>query len=186
MKLLYSARSTFDSTYIEGNKKWDDYIQWSGLYQLIELVSLDGILNELLVHPDYDNADDWHFIDVEDQYQTVLFTTQEYVLKRMKTAERFNLLAAVINPAIDCAGIQVNSYEFGGYELLDKEFGNSALTNCGGFAETFTTADINDKGLIDDFAKAYDIQKRLLANNPGEHHADTNVIAIWRHTSIGR
>ncbi len=73
-----------------------------------------------------------------------------------------------------------------GYDLLDQDFGISALTNCGGFDETFLPEDLNKYGLIDDFAKAYDIKKRLLENNPEEHHADTNVIAVWRHRTIGR
>jgi len=60
------------------------------------------------------------------------------------------------------------------------------LTNCGGFDETFLGSDLNDKGLIDDFVKAYDIKKRLLESNPELHHADTNVIAVWRHQTIGR
>ncbi len=68
-----------------------------------------------------------------------------------------------------------------GYDLLDFDFYISALTNCGGFEETFSSSDINDKGLIDDFEKAYDIKKRLLENNQVEFHADTNVIAICKH-----
>jgi hypothetical protein len=60
------------------------------------------------------------------------------------------------------------------------------LTNCGGFDETFSPSDLNDMGLIDDFVKACDIKKRLLENHPNENHADTNVIAIWRHNVIGR
>lgn len=71
-------------------------------------------------------------------------------------------------------------------ELLDKDYGSSALTNCGGFNETFLPNDLNNFGLLDEYQKAYDIKKRLLENNPEEHHADTNVIAIWRHKSIGR
>jgi len=73
-----------------------------------------------------------------------------------------------------------------GYDLLDQDFSISALANCGGFDETFLPADLNEKGLIDDFNKAYNIKKRLFENNPGEHHADTNVIAVWRHKTIGR
>lgn len=87
---------------------------------------------------------------------------------------------------IDCKDIKIDNYEFVGYELLDQDFNISALTNCGGFDETFQPTDLTDKGLIYDFEKAYDVKKRLLENNPEEHHADTNVIAVWRHITIGR
>jgi len=30
-----------------------------------------------------------------------------------------------------------------------------------------------------------DISDRLYENNPGEDHANTNVIAIWKHQTIG-
>ncbi len=78
----------------------------------------------------------------------------------------------------------VDDYQFMGYDLLDQQFGNSALTNCGGFDETFLPADLNKYGLVDDYFKAYDIRKRLLENNPEVSHAKTNVIAIWRHKKI--
>ena len=80
----------------------------------------------------------------------------------------------------------LEDYEFLGYDLLDHDFYISALTNCGGFNETFSANDLNENGLIGDYTKAYTIQKRLLKNNPDDYHADTNVIAIWRHKIIGR
>jgi hypothetical protein len=58
--------------------------------------------------------------------------------------------------------------------------------NCGGFDETFLPADLNHFGLIDDYEKAFDEKRGLLQNNPGHRHADTNVIAVWRHKTIGR
>lgn len=36
------------------------------------------------------------------------------------------------------------------------------------------------------FYRAYDIKKRLLENYPEIDHAETNVIAVWRHKPIGR
>jgi hypothetical protein len=92
----------------------------------------------------------------------------------------------VIEPRQDCNHVKLEDFEFVGYDLLDKEYGNSALSNCGGFDETFLPADLNQFGLIDDYEKAKDVKRRLLQNNPEEHHADTNVIAIWRHKTVGR
>ena len=95
-------------------------------------------------------------------------------------------MTVILEPEQDCKSINIDGYDFFGYDLLDQDFSISALTNCGGFDETFLPTDLNDKGLIDDFTKAYDIKRRLLENNPDEHHADTNVIAVWRHKTNGR
>jgi hypothetical protein len=59
------------------------------------------------------------------------------------------------------------------------------LSNFGGFDETFLPGDLNRVGLIDAYEKAYSIKERLRENNPQEEHANTNVIAIWHHRSIG-
>lgn len=186
MTFLYTARGAYDRTCNEDEMSWDKYMEWSKLTHLTELISLDGILNEVLVEPVYDNADDWDCIHVFGQYQTGFFTTLEFVFKRLKPKEKFNLLTVVLEPDQDCKNLKIDDYEFVGYDLLDQGFSISALTNCGGFDETFLPTDLNDKGLIDDYTKAYDIKKRLLENNPEEHHANTNVIAIWRHKTIGR
>lgn len=186
MTFLFTARDKYDKTYDEDNMPWDKYIEWSKLTHLTELVSLDGMLNDILVKPDYDNADDWNYIHIVEQYETGFFTTIDFVFKRLKKKEKFNLLTVVVEPEKECRKINIDGYEFLGYDLLDQDFGISALTNCGGFDETFLPTDLNDKGLIDGLEKAYDIKKRLFENNPEEHHADTNVISVWRHKTIGQ
>ncbi len=194
MTFYYTACGTFDKNYDEDGmpwKKdfemsWESYLQRSKLTHLTELVSLDGMLNEPLVEPHYDNSHDWNYIATDGNYLTGFFTSLDYVLQKMEPRKRFNLLAVVIEPTQDCKHVKLEDFEFVGYDLLDKEYGNSALSNCGGFDETFLPADLNQFGLIDDYEKANDIKRRLLQNNPEEHHADTNVIAIWRHKTIGR
>lgn len=186
MTFLYTVRGTYDKSYDEDGMSWDKYIKWSKLAHLTELVSLDGLLNESLVEPDYDNADDWNYIHVVEQCQTGFFTTIDFVYKRLNKKAKFNLLTVVLAPDQECNKMNVDGYEFIGYDLLDQDFSISALTNCGGFDETFLPTDLNDKGLIDELEKAYDIKKRLLENNPENHHADTIVIAVWRHRTIGR
>ncbi|MVO07765.1 hypothetical protein GOQ30_01140 [Flavobacterium sp. TP390] len=186
MKFLYAARGIYNKEYGGDEFSWDKYIEWSKLTHLTELVSLDGMLNENLVEPDFDSAEDWNFIYCEGIFQTDLFTSVDFVFKRLKAIDTFNLLAVVLEPEQDCKYVMVEGFEFVGYELLDRDFSISALTNCGGFDETFLPTDLNDKGLIDDFTKAYEIKKMLIENNPDEHHADTNVIAVWRHKTIGR
>jgi len=186
MKFLYTATATFDKMCNKDDMSWERYIEWSKLRHLTELVSPDEMMNKTLVEPEYGNADDWNYIHTDGDYIKGFFTTLDYVLKKMTTKDKFNLLMIVFKPDQCCREINVDGYEFVGYELFDKGSGISALTNCGGFDETFLPADLNDKGLIDDFEKAYDIKKRLLENNPNEPHAKTDVIAVWRHKTIGR
>lgn len=185
MTFYYTARGTYDKNNSRDGFSWDKYVEWSKLTHLTELVSVDIFLNEVLIEPDRENEEDWKYIVTDDSYETGFFTSLDYVLQKMQPRERFNLLAVVIEPTRDCQNVKLNDFEFVGYDLLDREYGNSALTNCGGFDETFLPAELNQFGLIEDFEKAYDIKQRLLANNPDEHHADTNVIAIWRHKIIG-
>ena len=186
MTFLYTARSVFDKTYNKDGHTWDSYAEWSKLTNLKEVISLDVILNKSLVEPDYDNADDWNFIHIDGLQQTNFFKTTDYVLRRMEPTEKFNLLAVVIEPPHDCKDVKLEDFEFIGYDLLDREYGTSALTNLAGLNETFFPSDLTEFGLIDDYEKAFDVKKRLLKNNPETHHADTNVIAVWRHKTIGR
>lgn len=186
LTFLYTALGAFDKAYDKDGRSWNKYIEWSKLTHLTEVVSLDKMLNENLFEPDYDNPEDWNFIHTDGIYQTGFFTTAEYVLSKTKSTARFNFLKLVLRPDQECKNIKVDDYEFMGYELLDHEYGNSALTNCGGFDETISPMDLNSFGLIDDYEKACDIRKRLLENYPEEHHANTNIIAIWRHQTIGK
>ena len=186
MKFLYTLRAVYDSGYDEDGSSWQQYKAWSRLRHLTELVSLDALLNETLVVPDYNNAADWTDIHVVDFCVTGFYESQEYVLRKANPMGKFNLLAAVIEPETTCAAVEIEGYEFAGYDLLDQDFYISALTNCGGFDDSFLPADLNRYGLIDDYTKVYAIKKLLLDNHPHNCHARTHVIAVWRHKTIGR
>ncbi|MBO6183665.1 MAG: hypothetical protein J6O88_03095 [Chryseobacterium sp.] len=184
MEFLYTARGKYDEHNYD-NFSWIKYKEWSRISHLDELISLDGMLNEVLVEPDYDHEDDWNFIHTFENSQTGFFTDLEFVFKRLIKKENYNLLAVIIEPTESCENINMKDYEFIGYDLLDQDFSISALTNCGGFDETFLPSELNKKGLLNNFQNAYYIKQQLLENNPHEHHADTNVIAVWRHKTIG-
>ena len=188
MTFLYTALAIFDKSSCKYGKSWNDYIDWSKLTHLTEVVSLDGMLNESLVEPDYNNAGDWNFIHSIGQLQTGFFTDLEYVLRKCEKHNSFNLLAVVINPGQDCKNIVPEGYEFMGYELLDDMFGVSVLTNCRSSIgnEPFSPGEVNKYGLIDDYLAACAIKKRVWENNPEGSHSKTNVIAVWRHKTIGR
>lgn len=178
MTIYYTARARFGPSH----EAWDYYINQARLPQLTELISLDTSLNEVLVEPDYESRIDYNYIVLKNGgHETGFFTTWEYVLTHLNPDENFHLLAVCINPDVNCNTIEMEGYDFIGYELLDQYYDTSALTNCGGFDETFLPSDLNKYGLIDHYAQAIDIGNRLYENNPGEDHADTNVIAIWKH-----
>ncbi len=186
MEFLYTALGVMDKNYHRYGKGWDEYIEWIKLPHLKEVVSLDGMLNDPIFEPDYNDSDVWNFIHSIGLRQTGFYTSQDYVLQNCKNYDHVNLLTVVISPGQDCRYIEVDDYEFMGYELLDDWFGTSVLTNCGGFNEPILPTEINEYGLVDDYVAAYAISKRLWENNPEHGHAKTNVIAVWRHKTIGR
>ena len=186
-EIWYTARDIYNKGYSEGEiLSWNNYIQWSKLYHLDELVSLDSMLNPVIVDSDFNNLDDWNSMIIENSIDTGFFSTLEFVLQKTKSVKRFNLLAVTKNPAIDCKEYRIKDFDFLGYDLLDLDYEISALSNCGGFDETFLPNELNNLGLISNYEKAFDIKDRLCKNNPQEHHAFTNVIGIWRHKIIGR
>ena len=185
MEYWYTATETYDNHYEDGSS-WTKYIEFSKLSHLTEVVSLDGMLNGLIFEPQRGEGGDWDYIIVDDLYETGLFNSLDYVLEKVKAKERFNLLTVVKEPTEKCEKINIPDFEFVGYDLLDRDYTTSALSNCGGFDETFRPSELNRCGLVDTFDKAYDIRERLFKNNPEEHHADCNVFAIWRHKKIGR
>ena len=77
-------------------------------------------------------------------------------------------------------------FDFIGYDLLEKDGNISALTNCGGFDETFKPEEQNKYGLITQYERAKEIQLMLPKNNPNEDHAYCQLFEVWRHKFIGR
>jgi hypothetical protein len=69
---------------------------------------------------------------------------------------------------------------FVGYDLIEEQTQISALTNCGGFPETFCNDELNQYGLVTSFTRALEIQRLLPECNPEEHHARCEMYAIWR------
>ena len=67
-----------------------------------------------------------------------------------------------------------------GYDLMDQDVGNSALTNCGGFDDVFAGSELNSVGLLGNFARAVEVREELKRAYPQERHADCDVWAIYR------
>ena len=172
MTFWYTARASFDKCNQEGA-------------HLKEMISLDQLLNKPLVEPDYNNADDWKFIVTDGERITELFTTIEYVLKRTNE-KRFNLLAVVKEPEEGCDIVQLEDFDFVGYDILDKWYDVSALTNCTGLNSSLEQNDFNQSELLSHYERAFTIRKEFFETNLGHPHSDCYVMAIWRHKTIGR
>ena len=95
--IYYTALKTYDSDNKNGFS-WEEYIEWSKLFHVKELVSLDGILNELAFMPDLDSSEEWSYIITDQGMVMFFFNSLEYVLNKVEHLEFFNLLAIIKEP----------------------------------------------------------------------------------------
>ena len=173
--ICFTALDKF--TYRDGDK-WDKYIEWSKLSNLTEVISLDVMLCPSIIE-DY-TEDDWDHHSEETDIHG-FFTSFDYVIQRINDAKHCQILAVLKEPNDENWKLNLpNGFIFKGYDLIDDETMISALTNCGGFPESFSNADLNNTGLIQDLNRAIGIRNRLKVNNPSEAHADCSIYGIAR------
>jgi hypothetical protein len=159
-------------------EKWTNYIAWSKLFHLAELISLDGILCPSVIDADFERDDAYL---VWEDYISDLYTSLYYLQEKLATVKpsSYRILSVVKEPLEVCEKMQQANWRFIGYDLIEIGGDVSALTDCGGFDETFLPTDLNEYGLIQTHEKAYRIKEALFRNNPMEDHADCCVWAIW-------
>ena len=167
--------------------QWPKYIEWSKLTQLREVVSLDGILNCNVFDNDEENsAEDWEHIDLylsDNETGFVTYKDLDYLLKKSAGRGPLNILAIIQNPTDgDMAAFADPRFEFRGFDLADKDFGMSALVNCGGFDKAFANSELSDCGLISSLSRADEVRGLLRQNYPDGDHTDCDVWAIWLMT----
>jgi hypothetical protein len=170
----FVATAKFDRT----DAAWAKYLEWSGLTQLEELVSLDSSLCPTVlpdIKPEY-----WNHV-VNEDFMLHFFTDLGYLRSETATISRKNLLCVFRNPDVHPSTTQVpEGFEFMGYDLLDKESGTSALSNCGGFPKAFSNSELSEKGLLLTHERSRTVQNALVREYPNEHHADCHLWAIFR------
>ncbi len=179
MPLYHTAVHRFDPEC--AGERWRDYIAWSGLEQLREVVSLDQLLC-----PNFFESlttEDWEY-NVHEDFKTDLFHNLEHVLRRAAARRCFQVLGVMQSPsAVEVAEMRDPRFEFCGFDLLEAEAGGiSALVNCGGFERSFSNQELNPLGLIGDHERALEIQACLAAEYPDEPHARCDVWAIYRYS----
>jgi hypothetical protein len=175
MPVVYSAVKRFDTTCGE---PWRKFIEWSGLTQLREVVSLDLMLCPTVIQDL--TAEDW-LHNVQEDFKITLFHDLDYLVRRVGEQGQVNIQALHQNPTDE----EVRSFSdprfvFRGFDLVELQTGISALVNCGGFDRVFAAADLSECGLLTDHAQALSVQRRLRGESPDEHHADCDVWAIWQ------
>ena len=174
-QFIYSAVERFDPAC---GQRWQDFIKWSGLTHLREVVSLDTILCPTIFEELSD--EDWQH-NVHEDYKLHLFRDLEYVLDRVAGNGRAAVLTLMRNPTYEeLRSFSDDRFVFRGFDFMDLQGGNSALVNCGGFPDAFSSAELSDCGLLSEHAKALQIQKTLRTEHPGEFDADCDVWAIWQ------
>ncbi|MEI7685244.1 MAG: hypothetical protein WCL32_09470 [Planctomycetota bacterium] len=176
MPVIYSAVQRFDP--ICGDA-WNKFIDWSGLTQLREVISLDGILCPSIFQELA--PEDWEH-NVQEDFKTQLFRDLDYVLNKAVGNNRVNVLALKQEPTpAELFEFADPRFVFRGFDMIECDGGNiSALVNCGGFPKAFSTTDLSEYGLLGDHAKALKVQKLLQAEYPDEQHADCDLWAIWQ------
>ena len=162
----------------KSSASWAKYIAWSGLKQLDEVVSLDSILCPTVL-PDI-KTEYWKHI-VNEDFMLHFFTDLDFLRTEVSAIARKNLLCVFRNPAAHPAASQVpEGFEFIGYDLLEKDAGVSALTNCGGFPNAFSNGELSEKGLLTGYERSRTVQDSLIWEYPDEHHADCHLWAVFR------
>jgi hypothetical protein len=158
-------------------EKWENYVRWSGLSQLIEVVSLDAMLCPRVVRDVLD--EDWPHI-VHQDFMGDYFTDLDYLLRRIGPCRPRNVLGVFKNPQIEPLSPGTGSWKFVGYDLVETEGATSALTNCGGFPLAFHNQELNEAGLLGSLPRVKEVQLALRNAYPQEAHAVCDVWGIFR------
>jgi hypothetical protein len=163
-------------------ERWHKYIEWSGLNQLTEVVSLDPMLCPPVLTELKDEY--WPHI-VNEDFMLNYFVDLEFLKREIANVSRKNLLCVLRNPSEEPARPPIKGFQFLGYDLVDVENTASALTNCGGFPEVFANSELSPLGLLTDFKRAVDVQGLLRSRHPEEIHANCHLWAIFRYNLTG-
>jgi hypothetical protein len=172
---LFAVRERFDAS---NGDRWKSYVQWAKIPKLTEVISLDTSLCPTVFSKLSD--EDWQH-NVQKDFRLHYFYDLDYLIRRSAAVSRKNILGVYRNP--DChigASPGSGNFSFIGYDLIEEVTQISALTNCGGFPETFSNEELNEYGIISDFVRASEIRLALPQNNPDEAHAKCELYAIWK------
>ena len=160
---------------------WSNYVAWSALTHLAEVVGLDSSLCPCLLKS-YE-VEDWNHLAFTEQLFGC-FDDLAYALRRHASEFdplRHHVLAVAREPTEgEVREVSLENFRFMGFELVEEATATSALTNCGGFEGAFSASDLSGCGLVPTASRAYEIRGALEALFPEEDHAHCAVWAVWR------
>ncbi|SDP21253.1 hypothetical protein [Afipia sp. GAS231] len=155
---------------------WNNYVAWSGLSQLREVVSLDENLCPTVLPDIPDHY--WPHI-VNENYMLRYFRDIGFLLKEVNNLAARNLLCVYRDPPAHPSPA-MPGFRFLGYDLVDYQGRVSALSNCGGFPTVFANSELSDQALLTSHSRAVRVQAGLREHYPDEPHADCHCWAIFR------
>ena len=157
-------------------------MEWSGLIQLEELISLDPILCPTVLPEIKDIY--WPHI-VNEDFMLNFFLDLDFLTAQVSHIAEKNVLCVFRNPRshpVMPAGLP--HFTFVGYDLVDVMGSASALSNCGGFPKVFANSELTPQGLLESHSRAVEIQIRLRELYPAETHANCHAWAIFRSADL--
>src|SRR5215470_11372096 len=143
--------------------RWIDYVKWSGLTQLQEVVSLDGMLCPTLLPEVKDEY--WPHI-VQEDFMLNYFLDFDYLMAQVAAIEKKNVLCVFRNPVEPPQAPLAAQFRFLGFDLVDVQNSASALTNCGGFPRAFANSELARVGLLPELQRAIERQAALRSGYP--------------------
>ena len=158
-------------------EKWQKYLQWARIPRLTEVISLDSMLCERIVTEL--KTEDWPHI-VNEDFRLNYFLDFAYLLRRTANTPLRHILGVYRNPNSHITRPPAGHFIFAGYDLIEEMTQISALTNCGGFPDCFSNAELNNCGLVDSFDRAEEIHRALPRLHPKEAHANCELYAVWK------
>lgn len=172
-KVWYGAFLILDK---RRGKFFEGYLNFAGLDQREEIITLDGMLCPSIFEIDDEG---WNYLHnnicISDLYSDAAYTS-----KRMEGRDDANLLAVVLEPQVNKSAKElIQNGKFIGYDIMDVDWGISILTNCG-CNKVMGSVGRNNYGLVDDFELTYSLRDENARVYEGESHSDGYVCEIWK------
>jgi hypothetical protein len=158
-------------------ERWLDYVAWSGLTHLQEVVTLDSMLCPTLLPEIKDEY--WPYI-VQESFMIRYFLDFDFLMAQVAAIPKKNVLCVFRNPIERPQAPPMAQFRFLGYDVVDIQGMASVLTNCRGFHDVFANSELSSVGLLPELERAIEVQAKLRSTHSGEHHSDCHMWAIFR------
>ncbi|WP_209330823.1 hypothetical protein [Lunatimonas salinarum] len=183
MKVIVSGREVFGPTSSREGLSWGEFVTWTGLNQVEELVSLDSFYNGPIegLQGVYDTQS-----DLVGKINDFVHEMVEEKMQHTGLPSEFSLLAILIYPLTDDLEVLEGDFEFIGYDIVHQSAGHSVLVQLGWMAGMAFHSEVNRYGLLESAQSASLLLASIRNSFPEMEMVDGSVAAVWRHRTIGR